>query len=90
MHWEAPSQAGSRGSCGISESWAHQGRKQRKSCTFSTHKKLTDYGPSQMTGLGDQEKAAKNSQHRGWAEGARRGTEHKPLQCTHKIGRAHV
>ena len=65
MHWEAPSQAGSRGSCGISESWAHQGRKQRKSCTFSAHKKLTDYGPSQMAGSGDQQKAAKNSQNRG-------------------------
>ena len=48
----------------------------RESCTFSAHKELTDCGPNQMAGSGDREKATKTSRHRGWAEGARRGTAH--------------
>ena len=56
-HWEAPSQWGPRGSCGISGKTKDlKGRKQRK-LHFSAHKQLMDCGPNQTAGSGNQEKS---------------------------------
>ena len=62
-----------------------EGRKQRK-LHFSAHKQLTDCGPNQMAGSGNQKKATEAPRHRGKAQGADRKAAYKPLQCTQITG----
>ena len=54
----------------------------RKSCTFSAHKNLTDYGPSQMVGLGTNRRPQKTHGTEGEPRGP--GEARHTNLCSHK------
>ena len=54
------------------QSWALEGTKQRK-LHSSDHKQLTDYGPNQMAGSGNQRKPGEVPWCRGWARMSNEG-----------------
>ena len=62
------------------QSW-DLGKYQRK-LYFSAHRQLTDCGPNQMAGSGNQKKLTEAPWNRGQAQGADRKAAYKPLQCT--------
>ena len=83
VHWEAFSQVGPRGCCRILENQAKPGLRWPRELHFSAHKQLTDCGPNQMVGSGDQEKPSEAPWYRGRAGVL--GEAYKPLQRTQNV-----
>ena len=85
MHWEAPSQGGPMGSCGISEIQVKLGLRKQRKLHFSAHNQLRGCSSDQMAGSRNWQKHTKAMQYRVQAQCAEREEAYTPQQQTQPL-----